>query len=815
MESIPDPAGASGSIGPAGGEPGAVDTRGGRPPAGEPPEGRDGLAAGSSVVPDAAGSSPGDSASRGSSARPSIGADDATVISSRPVGGPMSMAEIGRTLEGRTLGPYQLERFVGGGGMGAVFRALDTTLDRIVAVKVLSRQQSSDEEMLKRFRNEAQSAARLDHENIGRVHAVGSDDGWHYIVFEFIEGTNLRDVVNAEGPFDLARTMDVTIQIADALEHAADRDVVHRDIKPSNIIITPAGRARIVDMGLARLHHVAGDQDLTVSGMTLGTFDYISPEQARDPRSADSRSDLYSLGCTIFFMLAGRPPFAEGTMVQKLLQHQQDAPPAIESLRPDVPARFGAILARLMAKDPADRYQRPADLVADLAAFADDAGIELAVPRTVVTPVEMPVSRSPAAASNLPWLLPVLGLVLVIGLLWMRSSRLRSTASPSRVVSDAMPGGGAADGAAPGVGGPRGVRRVVETPAGPGQHASVADAVREAADGDVIELSYSSTRDEPPSVIEGKRLVLRAADGFRPIIRFVLPEGTADSAAGRRAGFTVVSGSLGVQGVGLQLDEAVPEAAPIPPAALFELRGRAAIGCEDAVLRMPGEDGRSPERSTDRDIHAGAAFVRIGGGPDGEEARAEVGMRRSAASGDAVFVDASGRGLIDVLWAGGSVATAHRFLLAEGSPRANGGGLTVRLSLSDGLFACREGFACLLDSPASRAVPELRVFAERCRFLVPEGRALLEQSGVNDPELYRSAVDWLDTGSRYEGSEVFRRIDGSAERVEMNYAASSQPLIHTARLGEWPDEAGRGAGSGDAAAAPAAPVGPPGTESSP
>ncbi|MFM8708416.1 MAG: serine/threonine-protein kinase, partial [Planctomycetia bacterium] len=276
---------------------------------------------------------------------------EATVISARPAapGKRATMAEIGRLLEGRSLGPYRLDQFVGGGGMGAVFRALDTTLDRVVAVKVLSRQQSDDEETLRRFRNEAQSAARLDHENIGRVHAVGSNDGWHYIVFEFIEGTNLRDVVLKEGAFSLPRTIEVTVQVAEALEHASAREVVHRDIKPSNIIITPAGRARVVDMGLARLHHMGGDQDLTVSGMTLGTFDYISPEQARDPRSADVRSDLYSLGCTMFFMLAGRAPFAAGTMVQKLLQHQQAEAPAIDELRPDVPRRLAAVLQRLMA----------------------------------------------------------------------------------------------------------------------------------------------------------------------------------------------------------------------------------------------------------------------------------------------------------------------------------------------------------------------------------------------------------------------------------------------------------------------------------
>ena len=272
----------------------------------------------------------------------SAAVDDATVISAQAPGGDRSSsfaasppfagratttADIGRLLQGTMLGPYRLDEFVGGGGMGAVFRALDTTLDRTVAVKVLARRQSDDEETLRRFRNEAQSAARLDHENIGRVHAVGSEADWHYIVFEFIEGTNIRDLVRAEGPFDPTRTIDVAIQVADALEHASEREIVHRDIKPSNIVITPAGRARLVDMGLARLHQVDGDADLTVSGMTLGTFDYISPEQARDPRAADVRSDLYSLGCTMFFMLVGRPPFAEGTMVQKLLQHQQAAPP--------------------------------------------------------------------------------------------------------------------------------------------------------------------------------------------------------------------------------------------------------------------------------------------------------------------------------------------------------------------------------------------------------------------------------------------------------------------------------------------------------
>jgi serine/threonine-protein kinase len=361
--------------------------------------------------------------SRRAAGPPTSGPDpaiDATVISAAATPPEtVSTTAIGGALQGTMLGPYRLEQFVGGGGMGAVFRAHDTTLDRVVAVKVLSRAQSADDDMLRRFRNEAQSAARLDHENIGRVHAVGSDRGWHYIVFEYIEGRNLRDLVRDEGPFAVGRAMDVVAQVADALEHASARDVVHRDIKPSNIVITPAGRARLVDMGLARLAPTAGDADLTVSGMTLGTFDYISPEQARDPRAADVRSDLYSLGCTLFYMLAGRPPFAEGTMVQKLLQHQQDPPPDITALRPDVPVRLAAILARLMAKNPHDRYQRPAVLMADLAACAEENGIELSSPTRGMPTVAVERRR---AASRLSWLLPVVGLLLIVAALWLKAA---------------------------------------------------------------------------------------------------------------------------------------------------------------------------------------------------------------------------------------------------------------------------------------------------------------------------------------------------------------------------------------------------------
>ena len=696
----------------------------------------------------------------------------------------MSMVEVGRSLEGESLGPYRLEQFVGGGGMGVVFRALDTTLNRIVAVKVLLRQQSADEEMLKRFQNEAQSAARLDHENIGRVHAVGSDNGWHYIVFEFIEGTNLRDVINESGPFDLPRTIDVTIQIAEALEHASQRDVVHRDIKPSNIIITPAGRARIVDMGLARLHQVADDQDLTVSGMTLGTFDYISPEQARDPRSADVRSDLYSLGCTLFFMLVGKPPFADGTMVQKLLQQQQDAPPAIELLRPDVPPKFAAILGRLMEKDPIHRYQKPVELIADLHAFAADAGIELTAPKPTVGFAEEPVKSSLGA--RLPWILPLLIFTAIVGVLWLRSNSTRINERQESL--DQMPAGTSLEKPVTEVPAAlKNVHRVVAVPIKKGEYSTLQEALGAALDGDEIELAFSTTRDESPFIVDKKHLLLRAAEGFRPTVRFEMP--LVEGQDRERAACTITEGSLEIHGIGIQV-ETGSRAQARGQATLFTLQGAATLACEDVLVEMSSDGANSREtslpsltagNSTGRVIVVSAVCP-----VEDLSIRQVIRMLRCTVRGDAVFLDAAKCGQVELVWTDGSIATPARFLIAEGSARSETVGRRLRVALTGGLFACGEGFACLLDSPAKPVAAVLRGFAVKCQFVIPQGQALLEQSGIEDPDLYRSAIEWIDAGSHYAGSDIFRRMDGSEERIEMDYAASIEPLTHTSQLEGWP-----------------------------
>ena len=329
-------------------------------------------------------------------------------------------------MPGDRLGHFELVEYVGGGGMGRVFRAIDTQLGRTVALKVLPPEQASDPDALQRFQNEAQSAARLDHDNIARAYYVGEDRGLHFIVFEFVEGVNVRVLVERKGPLPLAEAVSYTLQVAEALAHADARAVVHRDIKPSNVLITPEGRVKLIDMGLARLRHAdPAVADLTASGVTLGTFDYISPEQARDPRNADIRSDIYSLGCTFFFMLAGQPPFPEGTVLQKLLQHQGDQPPDIQQFRPELPEESSRVLRKMMAKDPRHRYASPADLVADLLMLAEQIGLRPMSPtsRIWLVPQEPPVSF---LQRHLPWMAPG-GRVgvhrRVAGPVWSSSSR--------------------------------------------------------------------------------------------------------------------------------------------------------------------------------------------------------------------------------------------------------------------------------------------------------------------------------------------------------------------------------------------------------
>jgi tRNA A-37 threonylcarbamoyl transferase component Bud32 len=275
------------------------------------------------------------------------------------------------SVAGRRLGHFELIEAIGAGGMAAVLKARDLELDRVVALKILPPEAARDPESVTRFKQEARAAAMLDHENVARVYFCGEDQGLHFIAFEFVEGENLRVLIDRRGTISPGECVRYMIQVAAGLNHAAERGVVHRDIKPSNILITPDGRAKIVDMGLARqLDATPANGGVTQSGVTLGTFDYISPEQALDPRRADVRSDIYSLGCAFYHALTGRPPVPEGTAAKKLHAHQHLDPLDPRELNPAIPDELAAVLTLMMAKDPEQRYQTPADLIADLKGVA-------------------------------------------------------------------------------------------------------------------------------------------------------------------------------------------------------------------------------------------------------------------------------------------------------------------------------------------------------------------------------------------------------------------------------------------------------------
>lgn len=285
---------------------------------------------------------------------------------------------------GLQLGHFELQERIGAGGMGAVFRAMDVRLQRAVAVKILSPSLSRDEAAVQRFRNEARAAARLDHENIARVYFIGEELGLHFIAFEFITGDNLRTLIRDHGRIKPNEAVNYVLQIASALRHTSANGVVHRDIKPSNIIITPSGRAKLVDLGLARKESVESTQDLTLAGTTLGTFDYLSPEQAKDPRNVDVRSDIYSLGCTLYHMLTGEPPYPEGTVLKKLLDHQSGEPPDPAKKNRRVPADLSLVCRKMMASDPKKRYQTPDQLIHDLMLVAGALGLRGVSPEGLV-----------------------------------------------------------------------------------------------------------------------------------------------------------------------------------------------------------------------------------------------------------------------------------------------------------------------------------------------------------------------------------------------------------------------------------------------
>jgi predicted Ser/Thr protein kinase len=343
----------------------------------------------SSVVPLAAAGGP-----------PPLGTTDhvPTVLGENPLARPAPVAF--DLPVGSALGHFEVTGPLGAGGMATVFKAKDLTLGREVALKILPPQLAADPDAVSRFKFEARAAAKLNHDHVARVYFIGEDRGLHFIAFEFVDGRTLRDLIDAHGPITTTEAVRYLLDTAVGLQHAAEKGVVHRDVKPSNIIVTPAGRAKLIDMGLARSvepHSVNGQ--VTQSGMTLGTFDYISPEQAIDPRRADVRSDIYSLGCTFYHALTGRTPVPDGNAARKLAAHQTESPTDPRLINPSIPDDLAAILDRMMAKQPAHRHQSAGELIADLTRLATAIGVVSAAREPTAQPLIAPsaVGRGRAA----------------------------------------------------------------------------------------------------------------------------------------------------------------------------------------------------------------------------------------------------------------------------------------------------------------------------------------------------------------------------------------------------------------------------------
>lgn len=319
-----------------------------------------------------------------------------------------------KLLEGKRtfiLAKYKLLDCIGTGGMGAVFKAVHSDMGRVVAVKLLYADVMKNRQAVARFRQEIQAVAALDDEHIVAAYDAGFTGGVHYLVMEYVEGHDLGYILNQNGPLPVAWACECIRQAALGLQHAHKQGMVHRDIKPTNLLVARQPESdrplvKILDLGLARFvsetvsteaplpGRRGSDGSLTQIGQFLGTPDYIAPEQARDTRRADIRSDIFSLGCTLYRLLTGQLPFPGETVVQKLAAREESVAARVSSLRSDVPAGLDAVVARMLAHDPADRFQTPLEVAQALAPFAGRVNV-------------LPASAAePAASRQRPLLSP-------------------------------------------------------------------------------------------------------------------------------------------------------------------------------------------------------------------------------------------------------------------------------------------------------------------------------------------------------------------------------------------------------------------------
>jgi formylglycine-generating enzyme required for sulfatase activity/tRNA A-37 threonylcarbamoyl transferase component Bud32 len=264
-------------------------------------------------------------------------------------------------------GHYEILGVLGQGGMGVVYKARNRKMNRLVAIKVLPPLKSQAPEAIARFEREIKAVARLSHPNIVAAYDADEADGKHFLVLEFIDGLDLKSLVKAQGPLPVARAVDYVVQAGRGLCYAHEQGIVHRDIKPANLMLDQSGIVKVLDLGLARLESRDADHtDLTASGLLMGTVDFLAPEQAAGSRAVDGRADIYSLGCSLYYFLTGRPLYDGHSLIQKVLAHRERPSPPLGDVCPACPASLERVFGKMVAKRPEQRYQTMAAVIADL-----------------------------------------------------------------------------------------------------------------------------------------------------------------------------------------------------------------------------------------------------------------------------------------------------------------------------------------------------------------------------------------------------------------------------------------------------------------
>jgi serine/threonine-protein kinase len=557
---------------------------------------------------------------------------------------------------------------------------------------------------------------------------------------------------------------------------------------------------KLIDMGLARLRESDQAADLTASGVTLGTFDYISPEQARDPRCADVRSDVYSLGCTLFYMLTGQPPFPGGTVLQKLLQHQGDQPPDVKTFRPDLPDGLTHVLRKMLAKDPRHRYRVPADLVDDLLLLAKEVG---AVPLALGGRSWIP-PREPARSvvwQHLPWILPLVALVAIVFALdfyWSRTPQDGTPPFPERPVSGLSQqnagshistDNGAKPPAAktvakptlpPGPANPAkppeeatavkppakrvGVLVVGSPAEGESSFSTLGAACRAAVDGDVVELRYDGPRVEQPVKLENLRLTVRAADGFRPVVLF-------QPGKEERNMWTLTGGRLTMINVVIEMQ--IPRDGPSNARSLFEGRASPALRLERCSLTI---------RNVTDPLHTDVAFVRVKPALADEPLLgyrtlaepASLELVNSVVRGEAVLLRVEDSQPARLAWDNGLLVTSEWLLSATGATTGsrNGGVEPLRIDLRHVTAIMRRGLCRLTSDVATPRHLAAQINCTDSILVGGGGSVLLEQVGDEGPNELRQQIAWNGDRNMYDSFDAFwvlRRSDRETPPVLMGF----------------------------------------------